>query len=86
MYLEDSCFDDAFFLLAIIAMITDKISFSYFYDSLCWGEISSSNYATYQSRLTLKKMESDRLSLLKKNRHKGVSCSPSLRSETLVTG
>ena len=77
-------FDEAFFLLEIVAMITEKMYFSYFYGNIC--QIPSSNYAVYQSRLSLKKIESDRWSLLKKNRIKVLSCSPSIRSETLVMG
>ena len=34
-------FDYAFFLLAIVAMIAEKIYFSYFYGNLSWGKISS---------------------------------------------
>ena len=41
---------------------------------------------SYQSRLSLKKKESDRWSLVKENHHNGVSCSPLLRTETLVIG
>ena len=51
-------FDEVFFqyfLLAIISMITEKMSFSCFIDNLCQGKIPSSYYATYQSRLYLKK-------------------------------
>ena len=51
-------FDEAFFLLAIVAMITEKMSFSYFHGNLCQGKMSSSNHAAYQSRLSLRKMES----------------------------
>ena len=46
-----------FFLLAIVAMITEKMYFSYFHGNLCQGKIPSSNHAAYQSRLTFKKME-----------------------------
>ena len=49
MYLQ------AFFLLAIVAMITEKMSFSYFHGNLCQGKIPSSNHAAYQSKLSFKK-------------------------------
>ena len=52
-------FGDAFFLLTIVAMITEKMSFSDFYGKLCYGKISLTNYAACQSRLPLKKIESD---------------------------
>ena len=53
--------DEAFFLLAIVAMITEKTYFSYLHGSLCKRKIPSSNHATYQSRLSLEKMTSDKV-------------------------
>ena len=81
---KNRVFDEAFLLLAIVAMITEKMYFSYFHGNLCRRKIPSSNHVAYQSRQSLEKMESDWWSLLKKNRCKGMSCSPSLKSDTLV--
>ena len=54
-------FDEAFFLLAIVAMIAEKLYCSYFHGNLCKRKIPSSNHVTYQSRLSLGKMEPDKV-------------------------
>ena len=66
-----------FFLLGIVAMMIQKVFFC------CYGKISSSNYASFQT--ILKEKELDRSSQLKKNRRKTVSFFPLLRSVILVT-
>ena len=48
-------FNEAFFLLAIVSLIIEKMSFSYVHGNLCQGKIPSSNYAAYHPRLSLKK-------------------------------
>ena len=54
-------FDEAFFLIAIVAMITENMSLSHFHGNLCEGKIPSSNHAANESRLSLKKKkESER--------------------------
>ena len=40
-------FDETFFLLAIVTIITKKMSFSYFHGNLRQGKIFSSSYARY---------------------------------------
>ena len=79
-------FDDLFLALAIVAMITENMSFSHFYGNPCYGKISLSNHAAYLSRLSLEKIKLDRHSLLKEIRHKRVFCRSLLRSETLAAG
>ena len=58
---KNHVFDKAFFLDAIIAMITEKKYFSYFHDNLCKRKITSSNHVAYQSRLSLENIESDKV-------------------------
>ena len=58
---QNHVFDQAFFLLAINAMITEKMHFPYFHGNLCKRKIPSSNHAACQSRLSLKKIESDKI-------------------------
>ena len=53
--------DETFSLLAIVAMITEKMYFSYFYGNIYKRKIPSSNHAAHQSRLFLEKMESDKV-------------------------
>ena len=50
-------FDEVFFVFAIVAMVSEKMYFSYFRGNLFKRKIPSSNHAAYQSRLSLEKME-----------------------------
>ena len=52
--------DQAFSLLAIVAVITEKMYISYFHGNLCKRKIPSWNHVAYQSRLSLEKMEPDK--------------------------
>ena len=46
-----------FFLVAAVAMITEKLSFPYFYDNHCYGnKFLHQDSAAYQSKLSLKKL------------------------------
>ena len=49
-------FDEAFFLLAIVTIITKKMSFSYFHGNLRQGKIFSSSYARYNLDYPWKKL------------------------------
>ena len=58
---KNHVFDEAFFLLAIVAMITEKMYFSYFHGNICKRKIPLLNHTAYQSSLSLEKMESDKV-------------------------
>ena len=79
--------DEAFFLLVIVAMITENVSLSYFYGTFVREKsFHQIIQLSIQTIFEKKKKESDKRSLVKKNHHKGVPCSPLLRTETLVIG
>ena len=60
-------FDEAFFFVATVGMMTVKVIFSSFHSNHFKGKkCFHHNYAAYESKLSLKKMESNRERLLKK--------------------
>ena len=68
-------FDDTFFLLAIVAMITEKLSFCFSHSNYCQeNKFFQHNYAAYQFKISLKKRS-----------RKGVSFTPLLRTQTLLS-
>ena len=69
---KNHVFDETFFLLAIVAMITEK----------CIFPISMANFLTEKSLHQIMQLVNPDYPWNKWNQ--GVSCSPSLRSETLI--
>ena len=67
VYIRFMFFDKVFFSLPTVAMITENVSFSSFHCSHCKGnKFFHHNHAPYQSKLSLKKIDSNRQGMLKK--------------------
>ena len=78
---KNHVFDEAFLFLAIFAIMTEKMYFSYFHGNSCRRKIHSSNHAAYQSKLY---RLSDKV-YWRKIVTKAYLCSLSLRLESLAT-